>query len=57
MKNAIILGGVSRALHVADTRAAHAAPAAHAAAVPAAAAQRKRRTADTTAASVDGGTI
>jgi hypothetical protein len=57
MKNAIILGGVSRALHVADTRAAHAAPAAHAAAVPAAAAQRKRRSADTTAASVDGGTI
>jgi hypothetical protein len=56
MVNATIFGGVSRALHVADARPAHAASAAHAAAAPTAAAQHKRRTA-ATAASVDGGTI
>jgi len=56
MLNAKPFGGVSRALHGADVRPAHAASAAHAAAAPAAAAQRMRRTAST-AASVEGGTV
>jgi hypothetical protein len=52
MKNAIIFGGVSRALQVADTRPAHAASAAHTTAFAA----HTAAPAAAATASVDGGT-